>query len=93
MRHCIFRRCIDFEYGGAPITYGAQTSFELVIDGVDYTDDLKALCDAGAANTEMPGYVALTQDVYELLVTLTQGQDEPVENDWLLMCYYWKTLG
>lgn len=72
---------------------GKVDGFNLVIDDVDYTEQLKALCQKGAANTEMPGFVAIDQEVFKLLNALTSNQDQAVKDEWLLMCYYIKSLG
>lgn len=72
----------------------SQNRFDtLLIDGVDYTQKLEAICAKGKANTTMPGYVAVDQEVYDCLTTVLAAQSMPALNDWLLMCYYYKTLG
>ncbi|MBO4940099.1 MAG: hypothetical protein J6D30_03625, partial [Clostridia bacterium] len=83
----------DGNWSLTDVAAGSVTNFRLTVDEKDYTEDVQALVAKGEANTEMEGFVAVDKDVFDLLVTLTQAQYEPVDNDWLLMCYYWKKLG
>lgn len=83
----------DGNWSLTDVAAGSVTNFRLTVDEKDYTEDVQALVAQGAANTEMEGFVAVDKNIFDLLVTLTQAQYEPVDNDWLLMCYYWKQLG
>ncbi len=70
---------------------------EQYIDGIghvpahDYTDDIYALArPAYVANDE---YVPVTKEIFEMLQIITRSSKyEGIEDSWLLLCYYDKTL-
>lgn len=63
------------------------------VDGVDYTTALMAYCQEGMFNDEMQGFVPVTQELMTLLQTITMKRYEGIEKSWLMMCYYYVTLG
>lgn len=68
------------------------------IDGVDYTDDLMALCfnsTSGVSKDDpLYGMCAVNQEVFNLLRTITMSSKyQGLEDSWLLLCYYEATLG
>ena len=63
------------------------------IDGVDYTDAIADLCFT-AQEPAYGGYIPVDQNVYELLrIITTSNKYEGLENSWLMLCYYYATLG
>ena len=63
------------------------------IDGVDYTNSVQQLCFKSQQNAgELKGMVAVDQATFELLNTIMKKY-EGLENSWLMLCYYYATLG
>ncbi len=68
---------------------------ELYVDGVDYSVILKPICEDAIYNVSgaMQGYVPVTQELFEILQTITiKGSAEGIEETWLQLCYYYKTI-
>ena len=74
-----------------------ETKRVFYINGHDYTPDLKKLCFAATTvQGELNGFVAVNQEIFELmsiLITGTESALEGVDNAWLLLCYYFNYLG
>ena len=66
----------------------------LYIDGVDYTETFMEICFFAMQQTgELKGFAAVDQELFELLCTLTRSAKyDGIENSWLMLCYYEKTL-
>jgi hypothetical protein len=66
----------------------------LYIDGVDYTETFMEICYAATQQTgALKGFAAVDQELFELLCILTRSAKyDGIENSWLLLCYYEKTL-
>lgn len=66
----------------------------LYIDGVDYTPIFKDICfKAMLQSGNKKGFAAVDQELFELLRILTLSKKyDGIENSWLLLCYYEKTL-
>lgn len=58
----------------------------------DFTDYWKKLTWSVPMEGETGGMVALTAEILENLVALTEAQSEFVKDDWLMFCYYYKPL-
>ena len=58
----------------------------------EYEAELRKLCWTVSQTGELAGMAEMTQEVYELISGLTAMQEEAVQNDWLLFCYYYKPL-
>ena len=67
----------------------------LYIDGVDYTETFMEICYTATQQTgALKGFAAVDQELFELLCILTRSAKyDGIENSWLLLCYYEKTLG
>lgn len=67
----------------------------LYIDGVDYTETFMEICYTATQQTgPLKGFAAVDQELFELLCILTRSAKyDGIENSWLLLCYYEKTLG
>ncbi|MBQ8323464.1 MAG: redoxin family protein [Clostridia bacterium] len=65
------------------------------IDGVDYTGKVQQLCFKSQQNSgELKGFMPVDEATYELLRTITTSDKyEGLYNSWLMLCYYYKTLG
>lgn len=66
----------------------------LYINGVDYTSVFKNICfKAMLQSGDKKGFAAVDQELFELLRILTLSDKyEGIENSWLMLCYYEKTL-
>lgn len=65
----------------------------LYINGEDYTDDFMEICfNANNQTGDMKGFAKVDKDIFELLRLLTIDKHEGIEESWLLLCYYDKTL-
>jgi hypothetical protein len=66
----------------------------LYIDGVDYTETFMEICYTATQQTgALKGFAAVDQELFELLCILTRSAKyDGIENSWLLLCYYEKTL-
>ncbi|MBE5746821.1 MAG: TlpA family protein disulfide reductase [Clostridiales bacterium] len=73
------------------------------VNGVDYTETLMAYCNLAMfpeedtfeedGITSKIGFIAVDQELMTLLQTITMKRYEGVEKTWLMMCYYFITLG
>ena len=72
----------------------AEDKRALYINGVDYTDDVMAICFASLDNSgELEGFMPVTQEIYELLRTITMSEKYAgIHNSWLMLCYYYVTI-
>ncbi len=66
----------------------------LYIDGVDYTDEFKRICFiANKQSGDMKGFAKVDKNLFDLLQKVTMSAKyEGIEESWLLLCYYDKTL-
>ena len=66
----------------------------LYINGVDYTDTFYQICFNAMKNEgNLQGFAAVDQNLFELLCILTRSEKyDGIENSWLMLCYYEKTL-
>ena len=65
------------------------------IGGVDYTPAMYTVCN-NASNNEgaLRGFIAVDQEIFELLNTITRSNKyEGIQDSWLMLCYYYKNLG
>jgi len=64
------------------------------IGGVDYTDAVMEICFRANQQTgALKGFAAVDKNLFELLATITRSDKyEGIENSWLMLCYYEKTL-
>ena len=67
----------------------------LYINGVDYTNAIMAICFESLDNAgDLEGFMPVTQEIYELLRTITMSEKySGISNSWLMLCYYYVTIG
>ena len=67
----------------------------LYVNGKDYTEIIYKWCDESTYNNgRRNGFIPVTQEVYEVLATITMSNKyEGIYNSWLRLCYYELTLG
>ena len=59
----------------------------------DLTEDIMRICFNANKNTEDKGFIAVDEEVYKILNYLIRSDKyEGIENDWLRLCYYYKTI-
>ncbi len=59
----------------------------------DLTEDIMRICFNANKNTENKGFIAVDEEVYKILNYLIRSDKyEGIENDWLRLCYYYKTI-
>lgn len=66
----------------------------LYINGVDYTEKFMSICFTAMQQTgDLKGFAAVNQELFDLLCILTRSAKyDGIENSWLMLCYYEKTL-
>ena len=75
------------------VSYEAEKR-ALYIDGVDYTEAFMEICFFAMQQTgNLKGFAAVDKKLFDLLCILTRSAKyDGIENSWLLLCYYEKTL-
>ncbi len=65
------------------------------VDGVDYTAQLLEICERALANEgDLKGFIAVDQEIYELLNTILLSEKHGgIQDTWLCVCYYERVLG
>ncbi len=68
----------------------------LYVNGRDYTEQFSDICFAACdvnENDPLYGFAAVDKDLYELLQTIVLSEKyDGIENSWLMLCYYYKTI-
>ncbi len=68
----------------------------LYVDGVDYTPDFLAVCEQARSGEETDlyyGFAAVDKELFDLINAVTlSSKYEGIDDTWLLLCYYEKTL-
>lgn len=64
------------------------------INGVDYTDDLQEICFTATLTSDIPGFVAVDQEVFDIISVIAGDEGYGLtDNAWLTLCYYYSELG
>ncbi len=73
----------------------AEDKRAFYINGKDYTGDVMAICFESLDNTgDLEGFMPVTKEIYEILYTITTAEKNAgLYNSWLMLCYYYETLG
>ncbi|MBE7077830.1 MAG: TlpA family protein disulfide reductase [Clostridiales bacterium] len=81
------------EKNGKPVYPPEKRAF--YIDGVDYSE---IIADKGYESLqnegELKGFMAVDQELFEIITKITRSAKyEGIEDSWLFLCYYYKTIG
>jgi hypothetical protein len=86
-QNSIYKTCIDAS------DYAAEKR-AFYVNGVDYTEDLKDICFMATLTSEVPGFVAVDQELFEILSVIAGKDAHGLTDDvWLALCYYYHDLG
>ena len=81
------------EKDGKPVYAPEKRAF--YINGVDYSETIADLGYEALQNEgELKGFMAVDQELFEIINTITQSEKyEGLEESWLMLCYYYKMIG
>lgn len=86
-QNSIYKTCIDAS------DYAAEKR-AFYVNGVDYTEDLKDICFMATLTSEVSGFVAVDQELFEILSVIAGKDAHGLTDDaWLTLCYYYHDLG